>query len=449
VPPRKETHGLAWLVTGLVLAAATAAYLKRDSAKPTPVPSPLSADAAGEEAGVHWFLMLRMPEISAQHESSVDTMKVRIDEWLTALSENGFKPMLFSEATRRIADYQGLPPKTVVLFFNPGYRRTYEIVSPIIARHHFPAVLLSNEAAMKQADRRYLTYHDFRTMEASGQWDTGFADPSGAVRLSGARADAIRVWSPTAGALALNRKNFSQALNFLTLNSDWTSRELIQRLEVEIPAAGPVTLNKALIHGQDWGIAHTESAADSSGFDLRATTSKRGLKLFWLSTLGQPDFRLRTEVRSMIGELWLQLRYDEATTDALDVIISGQSVVAVEERQRKFKRLLNIVQPSPFRGRPFAVDLVLIGRHLIVSVDGQKPQITDQVAAPTPGRGLVQFYQTDRVRGITKADGIRVTYTPLTDTAAAEALFFATNVSSFTAAASTTTSKPSETTPTQ
>lgn len=411
--PTKPSYVFHWVVFAALVAAPTACYFWRARPKTPAAPPPAFSNTPVEEVRVNGFLVLKMPEISAQHESGIEVMRVRLDQWLEALLNAGFHPMRLSEALQR-AGRQDLPERTVVLVFSPGYRRTYEIVAPILARRGCSAVWLTNEAAMKRSDRRYLTYHATRQMKASGRWDVGFAGPDGAFRLEKSGG----AWSSAAGALAMNRES-SAPLNFLTVNSDWMGRELVERLWAETPPTGPVHLTKAVIHARDWGVARPGLSAEEARFDLRTPPSKRGTKLFWLGTLGQPHFQLRLEAASLTGELWLQLRFDEASGDDLHLIVSGGTLVVEERQANRFKRLLVIAHHRSFQGRPFTLDAILLGERLSLSIDHQPPRVIDRLTPPAARKGMVQLYLSDKVRGAAKVDSLRITFAPLTAPAAA------------------------------
>ncbi|HAM35746.1 MAG TPA: hypothetical protein DEB40_06615 [Elusimicrobia bacterium] len=412
---RKNFNAFAWNVAGLFcLTAAVFLWLAwpRRPAAHAAAPAP----AAPAQPGTHWFLMIKMPEITAQRESGVETMKLRVDQWLAGLRQAGFHPMRFSEARRRIEEYRGLPRKTAVVLFNPGYRRTYEIVSPIFFKHQFPAVWLTNETALKRADRRYQTYHALRRMQAGG-WDVGFADSPAGFRLNGNYPAAA--WHPAGGARALNRWPAQRPLEFLTVNADWTAQELVRRLEAETPPAGEVMLSRGLVQGREWGILSPKTSSHEPGFDLQTRPARRGEKLFWLGTAGINDFRLRARVRFMIGRLCLQLRFDEESGNALQLIFNRRELIVEQRRQNASERVMVIPQSRSFQRRPFTVEAVLTGRRMTLSIDGRQPIVVDNLAAPVPGKGIVQLYLSDGIRGAAKADSVIMTLKPLSDAEAA------------------------------
>jgi hypothetical protein len=364
------------------------------------------------QTGADWFLLVRVPEITAQRESGVETMKVRLGEWLDALSKAGFHPMRLSDIVRRLERGDLLPPRTVAFFFNPGYRRTYEIASPIFEKHNCPAAILTNEAALKISNRRYLSYHALRDISVNHGWDSGFSDNAGAFSMEGMPGLTAAKWSASAGALALNRRSPGAPFNFLTANADWLAGEFVNRLLVEAPVSEKATLSKASIHGRDWGVARDNWDEDSA-FDMQVVQGNKGLKLFWLGTSGVNNFRLHVKVKSLFGELWLQLRYDEASGDNVHLILSGHDLLVEDEHGHQVKRLGLLANDKSFSNGPFTVDVTADGGQLSVSVDGKEPKVISGLETLSPGKGVVQIYLVDKVRGTAKIQGLRLLFESL------------------------------------
>lgn len=412
---KKASHRIAWRISGAFFLAALAIFWQfRDHDGNAAI-----SDLPIAAAGAHSFLMLRMPEISAQHEAGVDTMKSRVDQWLTAMTAAGYHPMRLSDALRGIEQYQGIPEKTVVIFFNPGYRRTYEIISPVFLRHRCPVVWLTNKNAMGLADRRYLTFHALRRMRSADGWEAGFADTSGHVRIDG---NLMGTWSSTSGSLAINRHGESRSLNFLTVNANWTDSEFVERLQAENPASSTVSLTKALVQSREWGVTHSTDAADSE-FSLQTTPVRRGLRLFWLGTAGQENFQLRAEIKDLVGELRLQLRYDEASSSAINLVFSRKSLLVENQQGGKFQQLKFFPQEESFQSRAFSFRVLMIGRRLFLGIDDQPAKTVELPMEPLADSGIVQIYLSDKLRGTAKIGAMRMLYGPLSDSAAAAVLF--------------------------
>ncbi|MDD5656898.1 MAG: hypothetical protein PHF00_06540 [Elusimicrobia bacterium] len=405
--PRKPSYGRAWGATLLIFAAAAAAAglaARRGGAA-------AGAGADPESGGADWFFVLRVPEITAQYESGVKVMELRLGQWLDALARAGWRPLPLSDALGRLKEGGGLPENSIVTVFSPGTLRTYEIAAPIFRRRRWPATWLADGRAVRLADRRYPTAHVLRLMRRRDGWDAGFAEASGAFRLKGPRAAARGGWLAKAGGLALNRAAALDRLGCLVVNGDWTAADLVRRLAAEKPATGKVCLGKAWIQSREWGVTMPGGSPEAR-FSLRAPPAKKGARLFWLGTAGRPDFRLRARARGLEGELRLLLRYDEASGAGLLVALGGRDVVVEGLRGSRSRRLASLALPAAPQGRPFQLDIDLAGRRLALSMDGSAPIIVDAGPRPAPGQGMLQLQLADRMRGIAEVRDLRLDFSP-------------------------------------
>jgi hypothetical protein len=418
----KGHYGLHWIAIALLLALpATYRWSSTHSiVAPDWLPSRTAAPAPASR--VNWFFIIKLPEITTQHESGVDTMKTRMTEWLTTLKGAGFHPMLLSEALQRLERGQWLPERTIVTVFNPGYRRTYQIVKPILAQLEWPAVWLTDQEAMDLSDRRLVTYHTTREMQGSGLWDIGYTLRNGRIRLESDRYGtykigdaASRPWATAGGAFALNRGAVKHGMNFLTVNSAWMAPELLNRLLVETPPAGNrVFLSKGIIQGREWGLTIPSDQTQMAPlFDIKAPLNRRGTKLFFLGTQGQSNFKLHAESTYLVGEFWLQLRVDDAEGYAINVIYADKAVFVVQQVQREKTRMFFGPHAAPKRGKGFSADLTLQGQQLQVSFNKGKPLLVDGLKEAVPGRGVLQVYIADKPHGTARADAVDLEFTPL------------------------------------
>ena len=371
---------------------------------------------------VDWFYIIKLPEITTQHESGVDTMKIRIKDWLQTLKTQGFHPMLLSDAIRDIQNGHGVPERTVVSFFSPGYRRTFEIVSPILAQEQWPAVWLTDETGMKHADRRLVTYHTTRQMKESYLWDIAFDQGGKRFRLESPRGETIHFgsaqgpsWSPSSGAFALNHGASLHNMNFLTVNSSWLASELLSRLLVETPPGSDfVYLTKGEIQGREWGMTLPSSQIDiNPRFDLKAPLNRRGSRLFFLGTKGIPNFRLHVDSPRLVGEFWVQLRIDDVEGYGINVIYTDKAVFVVQQVQQSKTRLSFGSHAVSRNGKGFTEDISLTGEQLSVSLNNGTPLVVNNLRPPVPERGIVQIYLADKPHGTARADSVLITFSPL------------------------------------
>lgn len=404
--PERDDYTVSWTVVAALLSAA--AFGWGLASRPERAPAPAAA-----ERGVSWFMLLRMPPVTAQYESGIETMKGRYAQWLERLRAAGFVPMLLSDARAKLSRGEGLPARTIVAVFEPGHRRTYEIVAPILAAQRWPAVWLSDAAAMKRGHRELITYRTARLMRASRWWDVGYSRSKGgyAIRSRDRPPFTLGPWSAVDGAFAVNHAARMEGLNILNVNSDWTPEELLNRLLAEVPACEPTRLTKGVIHGREWGLADSSAARGPAAFDLRAPLIRRGSKLFWLGTRTSPDFRLELEAASYVGEFRVHLRSDEAAGRQTNLIFSERKLI-VEELSGAKRRVLLVGRHAASPGRRLKADIRLTGRRLAVSYQG-RTWATEKLSQPAGGAGLLEISVFDKTRGAARADKIQLLFTPI------------------------------------
>lgn len=415
----KRNYTLHWIV---LLVACGLAVVPHQLHWRAPTPFRMPAAPAAEPR-VQGLFIIHMPEITTQHESGVGTMKERVASWIEALKAEGFHPMLLSEALALLESGRGVPPKTVVTVFDPGYRHTYEVIAPIFAKLQWPAVWLSDETAMQRSDRRYITFHTAHQMQNSGLWDVGFQKGDGRIQLhsrGGERrmlGDASRgAWSALAGAFGYNAGPWTHDLNMLTVNSAWLAPELVNRLRVEMPPlTGRMALGKGTIQGREWGLSYGDIGPDAvpPAFDMKAPLNRRGSRLFFLGTKGIDDFRLHVECQQLIGEFWVQLRVDDVTGYAINIIYTDHAVFVVQQVQNAKTRLFFGAHSVPASGRSFIEDVTVHGTDLDIAFNNSSPVHVGGLEPPTPGHGILQLYIADKLHGTARADGVQAEFMPL------------------------------------
>src|SRR5581483_8107781 len=112
------------------------------------------------------YLILRMPSIPSNNALMVE----RADEWFSAMKSHGYRAMLLSQIYGTLKSGKGIPENTVVLLYDPGYRQTFDVVSPLLAKYKFPAVWITDAKATAEGDRRFVSAHTLDAMKRSGDW---------------------------------------------------------------------------------------------------------------------------------------------------------------------------------------------------------------------------------------------------------------------------------------
>lgn len=366
-----------------------------------------------------WFLILRMPEVpfTAPQASAV---RYRFGQWLDALSDSGFKPIFLSQARRSLLRRARLPEKAVVLLFEPGYRQTYEALSPMLERLRFPASWITDAGALERLDQRYLSLHAVRRMRDSGLWEIGsFRSSSATFTLDafwgseGGPATAL-AWRGETGRHALNRASGLGSLDRLNVNVAWTGRQFIERLRAEIPVQGASYLGTTRILGRWWGVAiATASVQTPPLFDLQALPDGRSAYVGWHGTSGLDDFRLELRALSVVGELGLHLRYDHESDSGIKVRFSPGAVLVERSRGEGRGDLLANISWSTRPGGSLDCSLELDGPRLRLFLPAARPYAINLPPDPgNAGRGVVALMVYGNIRGTARAKSVGLLVTP-------------------------------------
>lgn len=409
-----ESYGRAWLILFLG-ALMLGAYYWQSTVIPSRTVPPLPP--ASTET-VDWFMLLRMPAVTAQYESGIDTMRVRYGEWLEGLQRAGFQPMRLSEVYARLKEGRGVPPKTVVLLFDPGFRRTFNIVAPILAKHEWPAVWITPAAEMDRGHREYLTYHKTAEMIRSGWWDVGILESRGHFVLKTNDQEPIDFgndqnlpWARTAGGIALNRGPVFGSMNRLNVLSDWTTQDLVNRLRVEVPVNSASYLTLAPVQNLNWGVTTEKDSSDDKHFDLAVPLWRRGVPIAWFGTKTHGNFDLETDAEDLIGHLAFRLRWNEVDESGL-VVTATKREWTIQQQSPSGSIVLKRLFRHSTGG--FKMMIHLTDQTLVFSADGQPPET---VLLPSPQAsgtgGPVQIYLYDALKGSARVDDLRILFTPL------------------------------------
>ncbi len=185
----------------LVVAAVIAALLcSARWASPPPSPAPQ-------------LLIVRVPE-AAPHLART------VDRWLEALDKAGFSVVPLSGALDR-----PMPERAVALVFEPAYRRTYRDLRPVLRRRGARVLWITDARALNGDPRFADPNHD----------DVAFFSVTPRAFTLTRGGGLGFVWAPRAGARALNVPLDPKALQRLDARPDWSGRELVERLERELP----------------------------------------------------------------------------------------------------------------------------------------------------------------------------------------------------------------------
>ena len=354
-----------------------------------------------------WFLTLRLPLLT--DTGPREKMEVqRLGEWLDSLEREGFRPTLLSTARARLSRGERLPGKPVVLVIEPGYRRTFEAVLPLLIKHRWPAVWLVDARAVAASDERFVSRHELARLQRERDNEIGFIDGSTrSFTLSGAPL----AWEEGAGQWALNR-DAGATLARLNVNFSWTGPQLARRLQAEVPLARRRKLTAVTLYGRQWGVALDPGASPAAeAFDLDAPFGEKSASISWRGSVGYADLDLDVAAQRLVGELWVYLRYDKDRRRGLRVGYTKGEIV-VEQLGEDSVKHLGSIPWTPEENAPLRSRLSLKGQRLLVSV-ADVPAIEFALAPEkTISGGLLELLAYDRIRGVASARSVRLYVKP-------------------------------------
>lgn len=412
-PVARESYLWHWLVLVGVIAG-TAFLLNSRRDRNHHLPPPLVSPANG----VDWFLVLRMPEVPPLDEE-IEAAKAQVDSWLSGLTRAGFVPMRLSTVLAQLEQGKKLPRKTMVLLFQPGYRRTHETLAPILEQHRIPAVWMTDHKAVKQSDRRYLSQHVLGQMRRSGLWDVAWYHGAGDASLA---FEFARAGTPgSRGKLSINRVINHTALNRglksgelyrLNVNPIWTSQELVDRLLAEVPVEGPSYLTARRIENRIWGIAMDEGTAAQQSLLVQPSSLERTVAISWPCTMGQHDLLLNMNLASRSGELWISLRAARSVGQGIRVGFTDEGILVDQYRQPSPVRLTTMPWPVLPQQR-FSATIVLQGQRFQLFLNDEPVLSLSTLDAPATTQGIVELEVHDKIRGAAAAEITNLVFVPL------------------------------------
>ncbi len=341
------------------------------------------------------------------------------ESWLTALASKGYHPMLLSDVRHRLEQGQDLPDKTVVILFDPGYRITFEVMAPLLAKYKFPAVWITTRQAQRRSDTRYLSNHILKAMKKTGMWDVGYFEDESTLVMepSGSKPFTIgngkETWLSGAGRRALNRGVPTHSLNRLHINWNWTGQQIVDRLEAEKLLHGKGVLTLKRIQEHNWGIILPEASSQDSSFTFKAPSDSRTANLSWLGTKWRYDAQFNIEVKMLTGELWLLMRSDEEAGENIGVCFLNGKLSLTVKTHNESRSLLEVFVPSLAQPANFSAKVVLKGADLAVTVNGIVVAHTKNVPKLSSEEGIVRLTAYDKIAGAAHAESIKLTMSEL------------------------------------
>jgi hypothetical protein len=404
-----------WLLTFLIALGIWYAVERPPIHPPGPtIPAVSNLDASDR------YFIVRLPEAPADATAATRVAE-RLDQWLFALKKAGFRPLRLSEVWQALTDDRPIPAKGVVLVFEPGMRRSYETLGPVLARHKWPAVWIMDRHFYDHPDPTYMSPHALAQMQRSGLWELGFVhaaaenfvlDFDETHRQTLSRLLHPFTWRNDVPQ-ALNRGLPGMTLNRLNANVAWTGEQLVGYLLSEVPVVRSARLTYHAIYHRLIGRAVEDGSGEPlpAPFDLEPNPESRATALSWPSTRGIEDYDLHLRVNSWVGELWLLLGTQPETHGSVRVGFKEGAVVVRDDRLIS-TALAKWPLPSLNRG-PLDVWIRCRDHRLILRVNGSVFPLVDIPAMNWSEEGILGFYIQDKVRGAAQAQAVALDFVRL------------------------------------
>lgn len=406
----RDSFRLPWAVFWLVTITC-AVLLWLSFFRPPPITAP---PRSPDSAGYDWFFMLRMPEVP-RDATQANSLKQHYREWIPALLQAGYQPMLLSDVHRRIDQGYGLPRNAVVLVFQPGYNHTYEEVAPLLVESQVPALWVTDRTAVSRGDRHFVHRRRAKWMVRSGYWDLAYSGGTFWKKDLQRRDFKINesqsaAWAPSTGRTALNWSGGFSDLQYLDVNPKWSAEELVQRLAMERPLHGTVGLGVRLIQNSLWGVVY-ESPKESPAFHLRTPLTATSSTLYWLGTRGAANLETHLQVNSFFGQNFLWLRADVSQGQGVGVGFTHHKIF-IDQRIHGTRHRLATYSWTPPQGRIDA-RIQVTGSRIRVAAVGAPVLETILLPDTVSRNAMVRYELFDRVQGAARADAVRIEVTAL------------------------------------
>lgn len=397
---QKRSRRPEWMVTfGLMLIFATwyaCRYL-------LPGEPPL---AGAGRPGTDWFFVVRVPEVP-KDDTGIEAHRKRLASWLDESRAAGFRPMLMSEVVTRLRDGFPLPEKAVVFAFTHSFRPTVEALRPVFEERGATALWIADGEWLRDSDQHLVSPHEWRLMRRSRQWD--LATHGAATRtftLDGAGAHAL-TFADDSGRWGLNRGSELPNLRYLGAQRSWTGRQLVDRLQSEVPIQSATRLTAVRMFQWQLGVPVYDAATPPS-FALSSPPWRRSGAVRWLGAEAAEDAALRLKTEELIGELWVGLRMQPDGSGVKVGFTEDRWVVdlTVDGRDR---RLCAVSWPRA-KKRAFEAVIVWRGEELTVRAGGVSRKV--KVARAKRWRGPLDMITYHKIRGVAVARGLTVLLVP-------------------------------------
>lgn len=390
------------------LFASLAAYFYDVSTKTPAAPHPVTPVASLGD----WFFILRLPEAPVDKTAQA-LYRQRVESWLEALKVAQFQPLFLSDALQRLAKGDLLPTRSVVVVFDPGMRRTYEVIDPVLQSHHWPATWLTSHDVLASPDTTYVSRHVARQMKKTGRWEMAYYDSARHAFSIDPDSEGVPepwrpalLWSPLIRGLALNRTRQGGPLNSLDISLSMTGARLVDMLLAELPLKHQAVLTLHASGSRLLGrVIELPAESLPPAFDFETLPEERHRSVLWPGTRACRNAEIQFNVLSWAGDLWLQLRQSASSKGGVRVGFKENTVMVQYTDEQGMEQFFRWNVPDLERG-PLQAKIFLINEQLKLSVNGESFPEIQLPPVPNWQEGTLELHVQDRVRGIAQASDV-------------------------------------------
>jgi hypothetical protein len=410
-PGRLPRYTGQWIATWTLLGVGFALFLVLQWMSKSPVADALPDPA--EHPYVDWYQIVRFPELPGAN-ANPNALKKRLVEWVSALRREGFVVRPWMEVLDRLERGVGVPRQTLVIVFEPGYKRTITALAPLLERTGIPAAWLTHDPGPYGTERRYLSNHHRCELAKDGFWTTGLILDDMRVRLerrdADAREDIVVAWREAKGDCGVNHGAGVLELRRLHADPHWSAEEFVSRLYADVPLREEALLSVRWIRQRRWGVI--PPTGEERAFDLEAPPDLRFASISWQGTQGIPGLEVHLDVDSWYGELWLFFRSDRGRESRIRIGFLDHLVRIEEEIEGDTIR--HAARQTSVRSSD-GLQATIVVEEAEVRVSGPSlPTVSvSNLQIDSSDDAVLELLIFDPVRGAACARTIRITATPL------------------------------------
>jgi peptidoglycan/xylan/chitin deacetylase (PgdA/CDA1 family) len=144
-------------------------YTPTSTPSPTPLPTPYRSISRTLRVPILMYHYVSVPPEGAdKYRNDLSVTPEQFRQQMQYLSENGYNTIDLYDLSRAVTDKQELPPKSVIVTIDDGYRDNYENAFPILQEFGFEATFFLATDFIDRGLPGYMTWDMIREMAEAG-----------------------------------------------------------------------------------------------------------------------------------------------------------------------------------------------------------------------------------------------------------------------------------------